>query len=492
MILPVLPLILPLIAAIVLMATLGNAKAQKWISTVAAFSMLASSIYLFFYVYRLGIVAFQLGGWEAPFGISIVLDRLSMIMLTATACVAVSVILYACGSLDKRREKSGFYPLVFCLLTGVNGAFITGDIFNLYVWYEVMLTASFVLITLGKEKDQLSAGIKYLTINFVASIFFVSAIGILYGMVGSLNMADIAKRLMDAGEVPYISGVCMLFFIAFSIKAALFPFFFWLPASYHTPPIVITALFSGTLTKVAIYTLIRFQSLYFFSETAFWKPFFLVTAFLTMIVGVLMAASQYDTRKILSFHIISQVGYMVMGMAISTIGSLAGAIYFVAHNIFSKTSLFFVAGLVNQRSHSYEIRDLGGLYSAAPALAVLFSIPALALAGIPPLPGFFGKFLLVRSSLEEGDYLIAAAAILVSLATLFSMAKIWNEVYWKKKTYHAESGKISRRAVAATSFLMACVVLMGVFAGPLIALCQAAAEQILDPQQYIQAVMERG
>jgi len=486
---PALPLLIPLFAAVLLMVTLSDHKAQKWISGAAVLAMLSTSFYLLYHIHHTGTVALQLGGWKAPFGISLVLDMLSVIMLTATACVAAVIILYSFGSIDKIREESGYYPLVFFLLTGVNGAFITGDIFNLYVWYEVMLTASFVLMTLGSKKDQLTAGIKYLTINFVASIFFVAAIGVLYGMVGSLNMADIADRLRNAGEVPYINGVCMLFVIAFSIKAALFPFFFWLPASYHTPPVVITALFSGTLTKVAIYTLIRFQSLYLFSETAFWKPFFLIIAGLTMIIGVLMAASQYDTRKILSFHIISQVGYMVMGLALSTVGSLAGAIYFVAHNIFSKTSLFLVSGLVHQRSGTYEIRKLGGLYSSAPYITFLFFIPALALAGIPPLPGFFGKFLLVKSGLEEGNYAIAATAIFVSLVTLFSMVKIWNEVYWKKEPSDEPPGRVSRRAFLATSLLMLGVVLMGVFAGPVIGLCQEAAEQILDSDQYIQAVM---
>ena len=407
MILPILPLLIPLFCLFSLILVLKKDRIQKLISSFGASSLMVVAVWLLVVVVnQQGPLILQLGGWKAPFGITIVVDLLSALMLTATAIISCVIMLYSFGSIDHKMEKAGYYPLVFGLLAGVNGAFITGDIFNLYVWYEVMLTASFVLIVLGSSKEQLSAGIKYLTINFVASIFFVSAIGILYGMVGSLNMADIANRLRDAESVSYINGVCMLFIIAFCIKGALFPFFFWLPASYHTPPMVVTALFSATLTKVAIYTLIRFQGLYLFTESAFWEPFFLVVAGLTMVIGVLMAASQFDMRKILSFHIISQVGYMVLGMALATVGGVAGGIFFMLHNIFSKTSLFLVTGLVHQRSGSYQLKELGGYYSSAPFLTLLFFIPALALAGIPPLPGFFGKFFLIKSGFESGHYLL--------------------------------------------------------------------------------------
>lgn len=489
MILPALPLIIPLLSIVVLLATWNKSSQQKAISCVSAVLLLGVAVWLLCKVHEEGPLVMQLGGWQAPFGISIVVDLLSALMLTATAFIGCIIVLYSFGSIDVKMERAGYYPLVFGLLAGVNGAFITGDIFNLYVWYEVMLTASFVLIVIGSSKEQLGSGIKYLTINFLASVFFVSAIGILYGMVGTLNMADIAVQLRDAQPVPYINGVCMLFIIAFCIKGALFPFFFWLPASYHTPPMVVTALFSATLTKVAIYTLIRFQGLYLFSESAFWKPFFLVIAGLTMVIGVLMAASQYDMRKILSFHIISQVGYMVMGMGLATVGGLAGGIYFMLHNVFSKTSLFLVTGTVYQRSRSYQLAELGGYYSSVPYQTLLFFIPALALAGIPPLPGFFGKFILIKSGFEAGDFLIVALAIFVGLITLFSMIKIWNQVYWKAEPEVMRKGKVSWQSKAATATLVAGVVLLGLFADPVVGLCEEAAKQILEPDQYIEAVL---
>lgn len=487
----VLPILLPLLFMVVLIFT------RRWLVFQQNFSLLATVILTLFAVILLldvkqnGIATMQVGSWVAPYGITLVVDLLSAIMLVTVAFVGIIVMIYSPGFIDKKRQGAGYYPLTFGLLMGVNGAFITGDIFNLYVWYEVMLTSSFVLIALGGSAEQLRGSIKYVTINFVASIFFVAAIGIMYGLTGTLNMADLASKLRTAESIPYINGALMLFFIAFSVKSALFPFFFWLPASYHTPPVAITALFAGTLTKVGIYTMFRFYSLFIVENLIFWKTFILVIAGLTMTIGVLMAASQYDIRKILSFHIISQVGYMVMGLGIFTVSGIAGAIYFTVHNMLSKTNAFLAGGLVYQRSGSYDLKKLGGLYKASPLLALLFFIPAMSLAGIPPLPGFFGKFFLIKGGFEASDYLITGVAILVGLFTLFSMVKIWNEAYWKKEPEEVKHGKVSRRAIAASALLALAVIMLGVFAGPVSEISIEAAKQVVFPEYYINAVLGR-
>ena len=486
---PVLPIILPLFFMVVLIFTRRWLGFQQHFSLLAAVILTLTSVLLLIEVQENGIATMQVGSWIAPYGITLVVDLLSAIMLVTVSFIAVVVMIYSPGFIDKARQSAGYYPLSFGLLMGVNGAFITGDIFNLYVWYEVMLTSSFVLIALGGSAEQLRGSIKYVTINFIASIFFVAAIGILYGMTGTLNMADLALKLRTMGEIQYIDGALMLFFIAFSVKAGLFPFFFWLPASYHTPPIAITALFAGTLTKVGIYTMFRFYSLFIVENMVFWKGFILVIAGLTMTIGVLMAASQFDIRKILSFHIISQVGYMVMGLGLFTVGGIAGALYFMVHNMFSKTNTFLAGGLVYQRSGSYDLKKLGGLYKSHPMLAMLFFVPAMSLAGIPPLPGFFGKFFLIKGGFEAGDYFITAVAILVGLFTLFSMVKIWNEAYWKKDPVEEKHGRISRRAIAATGLLAVAVILLGLFAGPVSGIMVEAARQIVQPEMYIKAVL---
>jgi multicomponent Na+:H+ antiporter subunit D len=486
----ILPILLPLLSMIVLIFTRRWLFFQQYFSLFAALVLTVVSATLLMDVYQHGITTMQVGAWPAPYGITLVGDLLAAIMLTTTSFVALVVMIYSPGFIDKERQTAGYFPLAFGLLMGVNGAFITGDIFNMYVWYEVMLTSSFVLIALGGSKEQLRGSVKYVTISFVASIFFVAAIGLLYGQAGTLNMADLAYKMRSWEEMPYINAALMLFFIAFSIKSALFPFFFWLPASYHTPPMAITALFAGTLTKVGIYTLIRFYSLFVVQDIMFWKIFFLVIAGLTMTIGVMMAASSFDIRKILSFHIISQVGYMVMGMAIFTVNAVAAAIYFTVHNMLSKTNTFLAGGLVYQRSGSYDLKYLGGMYKAMPFIALLFFIPAMSLAGIPPLPGFFGKFLLIKGGFEAGEYVITAVAIGVGFFTLFSMIKIWNEAYWKKAPDDMPvDGKISKSTIVATSLMAAAVVALGVFAGPVMEVCHAAALQVTNADVYIEAVL---
>jgi multicomponent Na+:H+ antiporter subunit D len=488
----ILPIILPLFFMVVLIFT------RRWLVFQQAFSLIATiiltfvSLVLLIDIQQNGIMVLQPGSWDAPFGITLVADLFSAVLMLTTTFVAIVVMIYSPGFIDKERQTAGYYPLVFGLLMGVNGAFITGDLFNLYVWYEVMLTSSFVLIALGGSAEQLRGSIKYVTINFVASIFFVSAIGIIYGQAGTLNMADLAAKMRTWDDATYVNSALMLFFISFSVKSALFPFFFWLPASYHTPPIAITALFAGTLTKVGVYTMFRFYSLFVVYDVNFWKIFILVIAGLTMFIGVLMAASQFDIRKILSFHIISQVGYMVMGLGIFTVAGIAGAIFFIIHNMLSKTNTFLAGGLVYQKSGSYDLKYLGGLYKAKPFLALLFFIPAMSLAGIPPLPGFFGKFFLVKGGFEAQEYLITAVAILTGLFTLFSMIKIWNEAYWKKMPDDVKTdNKIPSSTIAATTLLAVAVILLGVFAGPVLQVCLEAGEQIVQPEFYINAVLGR-
>jgi multicomponent Na+:H+ antiporter subunit D len=484
-----LPIILPLAFMIILIIGRKSLLFQQVFTFLASGSLVVFASFLLFFIKANGIQSIQSGSWPAPYGITVVVDLFSALMLLAVAFVSLVISIYSPGFIDRKRQMAGFYPLMFGLLLGVNGALITGDIFNMYVWYEVMLTSSFVLIALGGSPEQLQGSVKYVAINFVASIFFVSAIGIIYSIAGTLNMADLAHKLRTAEEIPFINAPLMLFFIAFSIKSALFPFFFWLPASYHTPPIAITALFAGTLTKVGIYTMFRFYSLFVVHDVLFWKTFLFVLAGLTMVIGVLMAASQFDIRRILSFHIISQVGYMVMGLGIFTKTAVAGAIYFILHNILSKTNAFLAGGLVFQDSKSYNLGAIGGLYKSKPLIALLFFIPALSLAGIPPLPGFFGKFFLIKGGFEAQDYFITGVALLVGFFTLFSMVKIWNEAYWKKEPQNIEKGTIEKGPIAATILMVLGVIALGLVAGPISGIALEAANQIITPELYINAVL---
>jgi multicomponent Na+:H+ antiporter subunit D len=434
-----------------------------------------------------------MGNWPAPYGITFVADLFSAIMLIMSGLVGLMIAIYATSTINKFSQRFSFFPLINALLMGVNGAFLTGDVFNLYVWFEVMILASFVLITIGGTKAQMEGAMKYVIMNLISSMLFLAGIGLLYGITGTLNMADLAVKIRESDSALSINSSAMLFFVAFSIKAAVFPFFFWLPASYHTPPIAITALFSGLLTKVGIYAMIRFFTLFFVQNQSFWHPLLLTIGGLTMVVGVLTAASQYDIRKILSFHIISQIGYMIMGLGLFTVFGIAGAIFYIVHNIIAKTNTFLIAGMIFRIKDSYQLKAIGGLYKSYPLVAFLFLIAAFGLAGIPPLSGFVGKLLLVMAGFGAEQYFITAIAILVGLLTLFSMVKIWNEGFWKPQVNPTKPDniKLPFSMLLPIIILASGTILLGVFAQTFVDISFQAAEQLINPVDYIDKVLRR-
>jgi multicomponent Na+:H+ antiporter subunit D len=489
-----LPVLIPFATFIVLLLKRRSVVFNQTVAIVSALMQLIISLLIINLVLNEGIQVTQIGNWPAPYGITIVADLFSAIMLVLSGIIALVISIYTVTGLSGDYHKGSFYPLMAVLLMGVNGAFVTGDVFNLYVWFEVMILASFVLLTMGGTRKQMYGGMKYMTMNLVSSMIFLAGIGVLYGQAGTLNMADLAVKVREAGPSSMLSVSAMLFFVAFGIKAALFPFFFWLPASYYTPPVVITALFSGLMTKVGMYSMIRFFTLIFVHEQEFWQPLILTVGGLTMVIGVLTAASQYDIRRILSFHIISQIGYMVMGLGLYTVAGVAGAIYFVAHNIITKTNTFLAAGIVNHIKGTFDLKALGGLYKSYPFIALLMFIPAMGLAGIPPLSGFFGKLLLIIAGIESEQYLITGVAVWVSLITLFSMIKIWNEGFWKKqpeKVAVTKGARVPFTMVLPVIILALLTIIMGVFAEPFIHISTQAGEQLVNPTEYIQAVLRR-
>jgi multicomponent Na+:H+ antiporter subunit D len=354
------PLLIPFLTAIACLLAWNYPAIQRVLSVVGATVLLLVAIWLLATVAQNGPQAVQAGDWMAPFGITLVSDLFSAIMVLMAGMMGLTVAVYSLVSMDKPREAYGYYPMLHFLLLGVCGAFLTGDIFNLYVWYEVMLISSFVLLVLGGERAQLEGGIKYVTMNLVASALFLAAVGILYGTVGTLNMADIAQELHNGAGSSIATALAILFLMAFGIKSALFPMFFWLPASYHTPPIAVTVIFSGLLTKVGVYSLVRVFTLIFTEDTALLHSILLIIAGLTMVTGVLGAVAQYDMRRLLSFHIISQIGYLLMGLGLFSPLALAATIFFMIHVILAKSALFLVGGVLNYVSGTYDLKKLGG------------------------------------------------------------------------------------------------------------------------------------
>ncbi|NAW33949.1 Na+/H+ antiporter subunit D [Halomonas alimentaria] len=494
-----LPILIPLMSGAVSLVFWRSRLMQRLVAVGGTAGLLITALWLLASVNREGILVMHMGNWAAPFGISLVADLLGAIMVVLTGIIGLAVAIYSLATAGRGHEAYGYFPLMHLLLAGVAGAFLTGDIFNLYVWFEVMLVASFALLILGSEKAQMEGAIKYVTLNLLSSVIFLIAVGLLYGMVGTLNMADIARRLAAVEEQGMVDALAMMFMVAFGIKAAAFPLFFWLPASYHTPPVAVSALFAGLLTKVGVYALFRVFTLIFHHSPGYTHEILLWGAGLTMLSGVLGAAAQFEFRRILSFHIVSQIGYMILGLALFTPLAIVGGVFYIMHHIIVKANLFLVSGIVHRLGGSYQLKRLGGFYRSHPWLAVLFLIPALSLAGIPPLSGFLAKFIVIRAGIEAEAYGVTAIALLVGLLTLYSMIKIWSEVFWKSTPPEGDVApypEVRQRELwlmaAPVVGLGLCTLFIGLYPAPIHALAEASAAQLLDPDAYIRAVLGEG
>jgi multicomponent Na+:H+ antiporter subunit D len=488
------PLVLPLATAVATLALRGRIRWQRAAGFVGAVLSFVAAVLLLLRVDAQEYVVTQAGGWSAPFGITLVADRLAALMVAVSAFVCAGVSLYSWQEDLEDATAGDRIPLVHALLMGVQGAFITGDLFNLYVWFEVMLMASFVLLTLGNRSGQLESAIKYVILNVVASTLFLVGAGLLYGKLGTLNLADITVRLANPEQAGLVATTGVLFLVAFGLKAGMFPFFFWLPASYHTPRPVVSALFAGLLTKVGVYVLMRSYTLFLGVQFPALQTLLLVLAAITMLTGVLGAAAHVDIRRILSFHIISQIGYMLLGLALMTPLALAGTVFYLVHHIIVKSNLFFVGGIVERLQGTGELDKIGGLWWQRPGLSLLFLVPALSLGGIPPLSGFWAKLALIDAGLRAQAWVVTAVALGVGLLTLFSMTKIWAEAFWKARPVSVEFSEppLSRSAVAVVVLFALVTVVLGLAGAPVFEFSLRAAAQLLDPVAYLAAVRAGG
>jgi len=430
-----LPVLLPLLGAAGALLVSGHPSFQRALSTTVLSAVLAVSVVLLFVADAEGASSVSVGGWAVPLGIVLVVDRLSALMLVVASTVALGVLVFAVGqgAADGSEETplSIFHPTFLVLVAGVSNAFLAGDLFNLYVGFEILLMASYVLLTLGGTAARIRGGITYVIVSLTSSLVFLAAIGLVYAATGTVNMAQLAVRL---GELPAGTQVLLqsMLLIAFGIKAAVFPLSAWLPDSYPTAPAPVTAVFAGLLTKVGVYAIIRTQTLLFpggaLDDVLLWG------ALATMLIGILGAVAQSDLRRMLSFTLVSHIGYMVFGIALGTAAGLAGAVFYVAHHIAIQTTLFLVAGLVERQGGTTSIDKLGGLARRSPLLAVLFFVPAMNLAGIPPLSGFIGKLGLLQAGVAEGSAValtLVAGGIVTSLLTLLAVARIWTRAFWR-------------------------------------------------------------
>ncbi|MCZ4589722.1 Na+/H+ antiporter subunit D [Rhodococcus opacus] len=514
-----LPVLVPMLAAAATLVLGRRPRAQRIITLVALIGVLVVSGLLLFLADRDGTTAIQVGGWDSPIGITLVVDRLSAMMLVVSSIVLLAVMAYAVGQgiRDGSEDQpvSIFLPTYLALTAGISNAFLAGDLFNLYVGFEVLLAASFVLLTLGASADRVRAGVSYVMVSMVSSLIFLAGIAFAYAATGTLNLADMATRLdgIPSGTRTAIFGVLL---VAFGIKAAVFPLSTWLPDSYPTAPAPVTAVFAGLLTKVGVYAIIRAHTLLFPEGEL--DNVLMVCGLLTMLVGILGAIAQSDIKRLLSFTLVSHIGYMVFGVALSTQSGLSGAIYYVAHHILVQTTLFLVVGLIERQAGSSSLRRLGGLAAASPVLAIVFLVPALNLGGIPPFSGFIGKVALLQAGSADASvlaWILVAGGTLTSLLTLYVVARVWTKAFWRARADapegdladvspsalldeseadisfddRADVGRIPAMMLVPTVALVAVGLAMTVFAGQIIQISDRAASDLQNRSIYIDAVL---
>lgn len=426
------PVFIPMLTSILLLFFWGKIKMQKRMSFIGSIFTLISAILLFQTVWTQGIQSVQSGNWDAPFGITFVADTLAVTMVLLTSISGLVIGVFANPTVSKVRIQYGFFPIYHFLILGLNGSFLTGDIFNLYVWFEIIIISSFVLLTLGGEKNQLEGAMKYFTLNTLASVFFLTAIAMVYGLTGSLNMADISLKMSLVENQNLVNVTAIFFLLGFGIKAAVFPFYFWLPASYHTPPAAVSAIFGGLLTKVGVYALIRTFTLLFEFNTTL-QITLTVIAIGSMIAGAMGTFTQKNIVKALSYLIICHIGYMVLGLSLFTQAAVAATVFYLIHDIVVKSNIFLITGFMYRLKGTYDLTKMGGMYSKYPFYSFIIILTFFSLAGVPPLSGFWPKMALIIESFKTTNYIAIGAVIFVSIITLLIIAKIWAEAFWKKK-----------------------------------------------------------
>ncbi len=486
------PVVIPLAGAAICAMAWLYPTIQRWVSLVSLTLMLAGSVMLLVQVENDGTQMIAFGGWPVPFGIVFVADRLGAAMALITATLALAIAIFGLVDIRRRQEHGGFHPLYLGMIAAVAGAFLTGDIFNLSVWFEIMLITAMGLLAIDRTRAQLDGTLKYAVLNLLGTLLFLLAVAILYGATGTLNMADLGRVLMDAEPSAALALSAALFLVAFGIKAGYFPLFFWLPASYHTASIVVSAIFAGLITKVGVYASFRVFTLLFSVDEGGIRELVAVMAAGTMLLGVFGAAVQWDIRRILSFHIVSQIGYMMLGLALATPAAMAGAVFYIVHHIIVKANLFLAAGAIYRASGTYDLRRSGGLMASHPWLALLFAIPALSLAGIPPLSGFWAKYMVIDAAFADQAHWLAGIGLFVGLLTVFSMSKIWVEAFWKAPPVErSKPRKLPVVMLVPMAALGAITLTIGFMPEPFVHYASEAAASLLDPSQYIDAVLGR-
>ncbi|MEI3604365.1 Na+/H+ antiporter subunit D [Pseudogracilibacillus sp. SE30717A] len=487
----VLPMVIPLLVGVLLVFYRTYIIRQRWITFTSLMINALLSIFILKKVQTDGIMSLDFGGWIPPFGILFVGDTFAILLVITSTIITALCVLYAMPTIGTRREQYYFYSFVNFLIAGVNGSFLTGDIFNLFVTFEVMLLASYALITLGASKRQLKESIKYIAINVVSSSLFLIAIAYLYGTLGTLNMAHLSIRIAEVGQTPILTIISLLFLIVFSLKSALL-LYQWLPGSYSTPPTAIAALFGALLTKVGVYALFRIFTLLFYHEQGVTHTIIGVMAGLTLIGGCIGALAYTNIRQIVSYNVVIAIGFILVGLSLMTQTAIEGAIFYLIHDMFVKALLFLLAGTMIYLTKTEKLDEMSGLIRNYPVLGWMFFICVLSLAGIPPLSGFLGKVLLGEAAIATGSFVLLGLSFASGLVVLYSLTRVFMSCFWGETIIgDDEEIPLPKKIVVPSAILVGITFALGIGAETLSPYLSNAAETLVNPSIYIDAIMSK-
>lgn len=487
------PVVIALACGAVLLVFRHHVRWQAAFSTFGLCVMVVANAALFARVLTEGPVAMTMGNWLPPFGITFVADVLGSGFALVSTFVAMLCTVYSVREIGAVGRRYGFYPFLMLMMAGVNGAFLTGDIFNLYVWFEVFLIASFGLMILGSERQQIDGATKYAILNLLATALFLSATAYLYGAFGTLNMADIARKADGLRATAPMMTIAALYLLAFGMKSAAFPLYFWLPASYHTPRIVTGALFGGLLTKIGIYALLRTLVMLFPTERLELSGVITWAAIATMILGALGALAQSDIRRMMGFLVISGVGVMLAGLALGDAAGVSGTILYAVHSMLALSALYLLAGTMKEYGGSYSLNHLAGLYRTSPLLTAIALVLFLAAAGLPPGSGLWPKIMLAKASIDLGQGWLVAAILASGLLTTIALGRVFTLAFWRNSPGSPSLADEAEKTPVVPAFgslimLTVPIAILGVYPEPFIRIADAAAAGLLDPGAYLRAV----
>lgn len=487
------PILLPALTAVLLVfLARSSLKVTRVISLASALALLYVAVVFLLQSGADTIEVYALGNWAPPYGIVLVADRLSSLMLLVNAVLLVTSILFTFGWKAERNDN--LQPLIHFLAMGVNGAFLTGDLFNLFVFFEIMLIASYALTIFGGGKERAKAGLHYVILNLVGSSLFIIGLGIVYGMLGTMNMADLALKITEvpADSAPIIAAAALILLLVFGLKSAILPLYFWLPRAYSSAIAPVAALFA-IMTKVGIYSIIRVHGMIFSQEpiAGLIEPWLWPIALITIITGSIGVLGAKRVRMQIAYAIIVSVGTMVAAIAINTVEAMQALVYYLIHSTWITAALFLLTEVIaQQRGSMADSIVRGPQIRQHTILSVYFFIAAIALVGMPPLSGFFGKILLLKATPSGAAQIWLWTIILVgSLAMIIAFGRTGSTLFWRVTDLKDSKPKVAISSWVSISSLMLLTIALVVFAEPVLVYLADLSVQVIDPTRYLNAVL---